>query len=402
MKDYLSILILLIINLSSCSEATVDSDSKSSDTLTAKNIKISGLIQKGPFLSGTAITISELDNNLAKTGKTFGTEIVDNTGRFNIGVRLVSNYVSLRADGFYYNEILGKWSVSQISLYALADVVDENSINVNLISHLERSRIESLISKGFNFYDARFQAQSEVLEIFNIRKTNIESSEHLDISKDGDDNAILLAVSVILQGYRSEAELTQLLSSLSTDLGNDGVLDNKSLGSQLINHAVYLDTISIRNNLTDRYIQLKTEATIPHFEKYLKRFIDSTKFAITGSIFDYPVSGLYGDNILDINRTKYNISGRYSIAASLPKGTNLSIKITALANDGIWWLHYGSNTNWSKTLFDHNTYSQTFTAIESGTYCDYDMFFGAAGKYLIEYFENRILQPTRSKIIDVL
>lgn len=390
MKYYLFILILLIINLSSCTKSTVNP---------SRNIKISGLIQKGPFISGTGVTVSELNNNLTKTGKTFSTEIVDNTGKFDLGVVLNSSYVDVRADGFYYNEIIGQLSVAQISLYAVTDVNAENSINVNLLSHLEKARIEYLVSTGLTFNAARSQAQSEVLKLFNIRKTNIESSEHLDISKDGDDNAILLAASVILQGYRTEAELTQLLSELSTDLKNDGKLDDESLGSQLINHAVYLDTISIRNNLTNRYGEVGSPANIPNFEKYLRGFIDSTHFTITESIFEYPASGLNGSNILDLNRTNFNVTGRYSLAASLPKGTKLMIKITAQAPDGIWRYSLSSVVNWLIPIFDFNTHSQTFTAIESGQSCDLNMFFDAAGTYLIEYFENTTTQPTRSKLV---
>jgi hypothetical protein len=40
----------------------------------------------------------------------------------------------------------------------------------------------------------------------------------LDTSQTGEDNAILLAISLIIQGFRTESELTDLLANISTDI----------------------------------------------------------------------------------------------------------------------------------------------------------------------------------------
>ncbi|MBN1186451.1 MAG: hypothetical protein JXB49_29515 [Bacteroidales bacterium] len=367
--------------------------------------KISGYVQKGPFINGSGITINELDEDLSQTGKVFNTQIADNKGGFEVNnIELASNYVCLRADGFYFNEILGEQSKAQITLYALSDVSDKNTINVNIITHLEKSRIEYLLSNGFSFDEAKQQAQSDILAIFNIRKTDIASSDLLDISEQGDGNAILLAISLILQGYRSEGELTELLSNISTDIKEDGKLNSSSLGSQLINHVVYLDTLAIRNNLEKRYSDLGVTASIPNFEAYLRNFIEGTSFPITESLIEYPSLGLYGKNILALNDTSY--SGEYfSLAANLTKGTSLKVKITALkpylAMDiwyGIWYYAVGSGNNWSITAFDYNTKTQFFTAIESDRSCDLKMLFDQ-GRFLIEYFEMNSAIPTRTKTI---
>ena len=392
MKNCLIISIITIIILNSCSKKDKDI------TSVVKKESINGFVQKGPFISGSSISINELDNDLSQTGKAFNTQITDNKGSFVINnIELISNYVSFRADGFYFNEIIGEQSTSQITLYALSDVSEKNSINVNIISHLEKSRIEYLISQGISFSDAKIQAQSEILKIFNIHKTEMESSEQLDISKQGDDNAILLAVSLILQGYRTEGELTELLSNICTDLKEDGELNSATLGSQLINHAVYLDTSSIRNNLQNRYSDIGVEAEIPNFEKYIRIFIDITSYEITESLIAYPATGLYGANILDLTRTQY--SGEYfSLAANLAKGTKLKIKITELGS-GTWFYSVGSSNNWSITIFDDNSKSQYFTAIESNRSCDLRMIFDS-GEFLIEYFEMEASEPTRTKTIE--
>jgi len=393
MRNFLTLSIFAAIFLNSCK---TDNDPE----IVISKESLSGFVQKGPFVNGTSITINELADDLSQTGKTFNTQITDNKGSFTFNdVSLVSNYVSLKADGFYFNEILGEQSTSQITLYAMSDISDKNSINVNILSHLEKPRIEYLMSSGTGFGEAKTQAQSEILALFNIQKENMESSEELDISKQGDDNAILLATSLILQGYRTEGELTEILSNIGSDISEDGELTTADLGSNLINHAIILDTVTIRSNLESRYADLGVTAEIPHFEEYLKNFIDNTSFEITESPIEYPESGLFGENILDVNKTQYT-DVNFSLAANLAKGVLLKIKIS-LISGGLWYYSSGSVTNWSITNYDMENKIQYFTAEESDKACDLHMYFDQ-GEFLIEYFEMGKTEPTRSKTITIV
>jgi hypothetical protein len=45
---------------------------------------INGFVQKGPYLNGASITISELTSDLTSTGKNFTSQIPDNKGNFEI------------------------------------------------------------------------------------------------------------------------------------------------------------------------------------------------------------------------------------------------------------------------------------------------------------------------------
>ncbi len=382
--------ILTIILITGCQK---DDDLESH----VKKERISGYVQKGPFISGTGISISELDKNLTQTGKVFMSQISDNKGTFEItDIELISKFASLRADGFYYNEILGKQSSSQVTLFAVTDISDKDNININILSHLEKARVEYLISAGSSFSDAKKQAQKEILAIFNIDKEDINFSENLDISKEGDDNGILLAISLILQGFRTEGELTELLSNISGDIKEDGILDNNSLGSALINHAVYINAITVRNNLANRYAELGDTTEIPDFEKYIAGFISETDYPVTEYIIEYPETGMYGRNILYPSDTVY--SGKFfSLAANLAEGTSLKIKINGF-DSAMWFYALGSSYNWSITIFDDSTKSQEFTAIESDHSCDLNMLFDN-GKFLIEYFEMGASSPTRTKTI---
>jgi hypothetical protein len=68
--------------------------------------KINGFVQKGPFLIGTAITITELDSILSQSGRNFSTQITNNNGNFEIkNIVLNNSLVEIKADGFYFNEV---------------------------------------------------------------------------------------------------------------------------------------------------------------------------------------------------------------------------------------------------------------------------------------------------------
>jgi len=82
-----------------------------------KKEKITGYIQKGPFLNGTQISMYELDSKLAQTGKVFNTQITDNKGSFELNnVELTSKYVQLSANGYYFNESSNAITISQLQL----------------------------------------------------------------------------------------------------------------------------------------------------------------------------------------------------------------------------------------------------------------------------------------------
>jgi hypothetical protein len=391
-------------------------DCKKDDGPSLKELDITGYAQKGPFINGSSVTVYDLQSDLSPTGKSYNAQITDNKGTFQMSkISLSSNNVSLRADGFYFNEISGQQSAAQITLYALSDISGKNEINVNILTQLEKSRVEYLMNNGKPFTDSKIQAQKEILAIFNIEDSDTNASEELSISESGDGNGILLAISSILQGYRSESELTEFLSDISNDIREDGVLNSSTLGSELINHAIILDTASIKNNLTKRYQDLGATVSIPDFGKYIAWFISKTEFKITQSFISYPETGIYGDNILSLSKTTFNggLDVQHSFAAQLAKGVALKIKITSLGSGKaattpadtitpgpkpMWYYDPFSNTNWSITVFDNANYTQTFTATEPDKSCDLKVYF-EKGSFLIEYFEMNATLPTKGKTI---
>lgn len=117
-----------------------------------------------------------------------------------------------------------------------------------------------------------------------------------------------------------------MIAGISTDIKEDGVLNNQLLGQKLISDIKRLDISDIKNNIISRYSDLGTTLEIPGFEKYTQQFIDSTGFIATSGI-DYVANGSYGPNILSLDRFDYPQMGisNCAITAKLVKGTALKV-----------------------------------------------------------------------------
>lgn len=367
--------------------------------------KVNGFVQKGPYLNGTSIAILELTDDLAPTGKIFSSQISDNKGSFEIkDVELSSQYVELKADGFYFNEVSNQNSTAKLTLFALSDLEAKSSLNVNVLSDLEKSRVNYLISKGSDFANAKNQAQDEILSIFEIDKDDMGESESLDIAASGDDNAILLAISVILQGYLPVSDLSELLANISTDIMDDGELNSQSLGSALINNAITIKPEEIRANLEARYELLGMDVVIPDFEKYVNLFIEETEFEFTGGI-KYPETGKHGLNILDQEKTDYS-TGTYSMIAIIPEGMTLRVNIKGEFH---WYYPaFQSETGWDRSSWNSDN-SRDFYSLRSGE-IDFKMMLESfdstasityTNQIDILVYENGATEPTWTKVISI-
>ncbi|MCL2073230.1 MAG: hypothetical protein FWH18_04880 [Marinilabiliaceae bacterium] len=367
---------------------------------------VSGYVQKGPFIIGSSVMILELDAELNQTGRTYSTNIINNKGSFEQkNIELVSQYVELKADGYYFNEVTGNTSNGQITLYALADIEDVSSANVNVLTHLERPRVNYLVNDGMGFSEAKRQAQQEVLALFGFEPSET-NSEALHLLND----AKLLAISSILQSFQSPGDMMELMASISEDIKTDGKLDNIDLGTQLIDgaYSISRSLSSIRENLIEKYSEQDEEVEIPDFEKYVISFWESELYP--RSVFiKYPNEGLYGPNILadDVKFWDWNhiIDGHYchSLRAEVPDGFSLKIVIRG----GRWAFVISPLPvhNWSWNMYNDNEQWQEFTVTESGSFSDLAFLWyngtldEETGYYyiIIEYYENGAQTPTKTK-----
>jgi hypothetical protein len=361
----------------------------------------SGFVQKGPYNNGSSITITPLDGNLNQTGTVFSTQIIDNAGNFGQkNIEFASNFIELKADGYYFNEVKGETSSGSLTLYALADISDVNSVNINVLTHLERQRIIYLKQNdGLSFLAAKKQARSEVLNIFKFTLPDGVAAESLNIT----DNALLLAVSVIVQGQLSTGDMSELLANISSDIRTDGKLKNLILWEQLMNNVAYLDLEQVVTNLEKKYSGLGITVNIngAELKSYIEQFKNNSGVEQTLS-FTYPEKGKYGLNILadgfvEAQKTEW---GRfeYSVRAEVPAG-NSSLKIVIKSPTNSEWggWNQGSGENWIVSNVGNQF---TCTVFESGKPADASVIF--TGDCIIEYYENGAIEPTKIKEVKVI
>jgi len=246
--------------------------------------QVSGVTQKGPFLTGSKVLVRELSDGrtLTQTGNSFNGKILNDNGEFRINARmLVSQYVMLEATGYYRNEVTGKNSNSELTLFAITDVNNRNVVNVNLLTHLEYERVIYLVTqKKMRVKEAKKQAQKEIFALIGVDATDFENSEDLSVVGSSDADAALLAFSIILQGDRSESELSELLTKISTDMEKDGTWDDSvtrgaladwALSIEYANRLGYYDTARVEK------IRMNVEGwglseDVPWFERYVRIF----------------------------------------------------------------------------------------------------------------------------------
>jgi uncharacterized protein (TIGR02145 family) len=231
-----------------------------------------------------------------------------------------------------------------------------------------------------SFSEAKKQSQAEILAIFGFTAPDMDNSEALDISIDNEGNAILLAISVIFQGYRSVGDLTELLAAVANDLSTDGVINNIGTIESLRESAIEIDLPGIRQNLESRYEALGITASIPGFEKYVTDFCDFSVFAgkkpdATTDIATY----IAADSSL-LNGTVN--ANSISTTVSFEYGTDVNYGNSVIASqsplNSMYALHVGAAIS---GLMPGTTYHYRIVATNSiGTTTGDDMSFTTLGK----------------------
>lgn len=212
-----------VLGLASCS-------SESDGPAEPVHKQILGHIEKGPFVQGSEVTLTDLNRDLSQTGKVYSTNTTSDLGQFDFGqtLALSSGLVELKTAGYFYNECTGALSNSQISLKAIADTEGANNLNVNLLTHLEYDRVKYLVKAGQSFRQAKEQAEREILKTFAITD-KIVSPERVSLTDNNKSANILLAVSSIMLYDKTEAEFSEFIAKFSGDLEKDGTIDDLAL-----------------------------------------------------------------------------------------------------------------------------------------------------------------------------
>ncbi len=299
MRNTTAILLILAISFlgNSCREENVDTP-----TTTTYKTHIDGFAQKGPFNTGTIVTLHELSDSLYQTGLNFNTTVYNKFGSFSIpNITLNSNYIELMADGYFFDEFLGTTTDEKLVLRAIADVNDTSSININILTHISVNRIKYLVAnEGKSFTEAKTQAQNEILDIFGMADTQNQDYTKLDITKKEDSDKKLLAISSIIISYCNHylalPRLTEFLTEIALDIEKDGKVDSEEILEELATRAEFCSIGRIRKNLSIFY---ENDTTFNGFQEYIDDFRESSKIEPVLKL-DFAKKNNIGTNLLGL------------------------------------------------------------------------------------------------------
>lgn len=325
-QDKFLILICLVLSISCQSDESIPD--------VTNIVTVKGKAEKGPFVAGSDVNISDLDADLKPTGRTYNSTIVDDYGNFKVDdVGLSSDFVEIRVSGLYYHELRGGVSQNEITLKSLAKVDDGAITNVNLLTHIEDSRVRNLIDNGSTFEEAKAQSFAELRVAFGQPEDVKRNSSELDLFSENGASDFLFAASAIIVGLNSEfsaeihAAWLSLLIDLEVDFGDNGVIDNTELQQKLYFSAqiILQRAGQIRSALESTFDITGGGFTIPNFESIIEDFITSSPIGQQeGPLLPESVSG--GLNVLAMpNGTIMSTNDSHVIAIDLPSNGEVSV-----------------------------------------------------------------------------
>jgi tetratricopeptide (TPR) repeat protein len=319
------------------------SDKNNEEDFTPTSLSVNGKAEKGPFVRGSMITMQTMDAGMNATGQTYTTALTDDAGTFSFGKQTFETpYAKLNVNGYFFNEVTGNLSTGTLSLNSIASLADQSSINVNILTHLKCGRVIKLMSDGKTFDDANTQAQKELLTAFGLLRFADTDVSKFSVASGTDEAAALIAVSSLVEANRTEAEIVEYLSKLSTEFTTNGYFSDASK-MQLRKDRNYLNSSleNIANHIIERYNSLGSSIEV----KDLAYF------------FDWDDNGIAGDeiesSIPSLDKSSLSVpkeGGDYTITINSDKPYYLSMPSTL--EDG------AVNNTYITSSVDKNLYVQ--------------------------------------------
>ena len=261
--------------LSACSNDNVAGGaSGDAGVVAVKNLDVAGVTQKGPFVTGSAVTVQGIDcKTLQLTDERFEGIVQSDKGDFFVeDISLKQSCAMFAVTGKYRSELSGKTTDSELTLRALTDLKARENVNVNILTNLEYERVMYLVTeKGKSFAEAKSQAEKEVLAAFDI-VGSFEEFENLNIFESGDGNAALLAVSVMMQGGVDVNALVKRMDKFDESFAESGVWSDTSTKTAIAEWITAAATNGNLNSIRYNIEDWGVAADIPEFEKFVQKF----------------------------------------------------------------------------------------------------------------------------------
>lgn len=257
------------------------------DTGIVANLDVAGVSQKGPFVKGATVTVQGIDCKTLKfTDEVFEGKVKSDKGDFTVeDVSLKSTCALFEVTGVYRNEITGNKSSDELTLHALTDLKDRKNVNINVLTELEYERLMFLVTeKGKKFAEAKEQAEKEVLAAFDIKGDFVEF-ENLNIFESGDENAALLAVSVMMQAETDDAGLVTRMEKFADSFAETGKWKDSGTKKTISEWAIEVTANGGLDSIRKNVEAWDLGDTVPAFEKFIEAYADGDSIILSSSSF---------------------------------------------------------------------------------------------------------------------
>ena len=295
----LGVALVFGITFWACSDDKTAGTSVESEGLHAvKDLDVAGLAQKGPFVKGSAVTVQGIDCKTMKfTNEEFTGKVKSNKGDFGVDdVNLSASCALFEVSGYYLNEVTGKKSSDKLTLHAITDLSKRKSVNINVLTELEYERVMTLVTKNkMSFANAKLLAEEEVLASLGVMNL-FESFEGLNIYKEGDGNATLLATSVLLQSDLDAKKLADRMEAFASSIAETGEWNDDKTKTKMLDWASTAKADGKFDSVRENLEKWSGSDKIPGFEEVVEEFGGAQKIPEEWS-WDVPKEARLNPNI---------------------------------------------------------------------------------------------------------
>ena len=265
-----------------CSDGDKAAGGSTEDAGIIADLNVAGVTQKGPFVKGSAVTVQGIDcKTLEFTDELFEGKVKSDKGDFTVeDVSLKSTCALFEVTGVYRNEITGNKSSDELTLHALTDLKDRKNVNINVLTELEYERLMFLVTeKGKKFAEAKARAEKEVLAAFDIKGDFVEF-ENLNIFESGDENAALLAVSVMMQAETDDAGLVTRMEKFAETFAETGKWKDSTTKNAISEWAIEATANGGLDSIRKNVEAWDLGDTVPAFEKFIEAYADGDSIVL--------------------------------------------------------------------------------------------------------------------------
>ncbi len=144
-------------------------------------------------------------------------ELIDSvTGEYKLSAEFTSSLVEIDAPGHDYINPDRHNVINNMALSAVADLKQDRLVNVNYLTSLAAEITLSYIEGGMEFEAARKKANTAVLSAFHMPKELVDFHKY-SLYGDGEGDAMLAALSILIEQYYIDYSMTTAWMSLEID-----------------------------------------------------------------------------------------------------------------------------------------------------------------------------------------